>query len=616
MGKLIRLALCTAVVLSLLAGQCFAAAEKTIKLDEDWRLTGELDINAGDGSSIIIDGQGRYTIYEMTSAAILKNTTGTVRLKNVRVINIAAAPAPGSLAALSQAAAAVTVVAAPAKDATSLILPVVTGFTVSIESSSNTGVIAVNGAITPPTAPTAVNLVLKLAYTGNTTGEAYINGISVIVPAKSGSGGGDTGGNPAPASPPALAALPATPAITVTDTGTGSSASTHVSAALSTVAGTGGNAVATVSQAVADGIIKAAKDAAASGRNATLEFSVESGRAVSGVSVNIPRQTFSSIAASPISDMKITTEVAEITFDKAAVSAINGGTGDVSISAARLDNAALSAEAKAIVGDRPVFDFSVTSGTERITNFNGGSVTISIPYILKPGEDAGAILIYYMDADGKAQAVKASSYDAATGRVTFTTAHFSKYAVGYRAVKFTDISKHWAREHIAYLAARSIITQESDKFAPNANITRAELVKLISSAVDGIDVTKAKAASFTDVSAGQLYTPYINWAAEKGIVTGIGGGKFGAGNSITRQDMATIIYRFTQKMAIKLPSLNDRIAFDDDGKIAPYAKNGVYVLQRAGIISGGGGNMFNPAGTATRAEAAKIIAGIVQGMAR
>jgi hypothetical protein len=67
-------------------------------------------------------------------------------------------------------------------------------------------------------------------------------------------------------------------------------------------------------------------------------------------------------------------------------------------------------------------------------------------------------------------------------------------------------------------------------------------------------------------------------------------------------------------MGIELRQVNAQITFEDDDKIASYAKAAVYALTNAGIINGSGGNRFEPAGTATNAEAAKIIASIVQTM--
>jgi len=161
---------------------------KTITLEEDWRLTSILDIDAGEGNVIIIDGQNKYTIYEMNTSAYLKNSSGIVRFKDVKLIHAGTVPQPGSLAELLKAASGITStsVTAPAKNATTLTMPSVpSGFAVSIKSSSNENVIKINGTIGPPSTEQTINLVFTVSGNG---GEAETASIPVTVPAKSSGG--------------------------------------------------------------------------------------------------------------------------------------------------------------------------------------------------------------------------------------------------------------------------------------------------------------------------------------------------------------------------------------------------------------------------------------------
>jgi len=155
-----------------------SGTEKTLILEEDWHLSSSLDINAGEDNTIIIDGQGKYKIYEMSTSAKLINSTGTVRLENVRVINAGTNPTVGSLAELSKTASSIKSVTAPERGATTLKMPTVSGFTVSIKSSSNEAVIATDGTITTPTEQKIVKLVFTVS---GTAGKADTNSISVTV---------------------------------------------------------------------------------------------------------------------------------------------------------------------------------------------------------------------------------------------------------------------------------------------------------------------------------------------------------------------------------------------------------------------------------------------------
>ncbi|MFR8251636.1 MAG: S-layer homology domain-containing protein, partial [Anaerovoracaceae bacterium] len=81
----------------------------------------------------------------------------------------------------------------------------------------------------------------------------------------------------------------------------------------------------------------------------------------------------------------------------------------------------------------------------------------------------------------------------------------------------------------------------------------------------------------------------------------------------TRQDMAVIIDRYVEKLAPKkLENVNDKVDFADNSSISSYAADAVASMQQAGIISGKGANNFAPKDNATRAEACKMLAMVMQ----
>lgn len=176
---------------------------------------------------------------------------------------------------------------------------------------------------------------------------------------------------------------------------------------------------------------------------------------------------------------------------------------------------------------------------------------------------------------------------------------------------FTDVSG-WAKEYIDYLADKGIVNGKTEtSFAPNDSITRAEFVKIIAG-IAGADVTKASKASFSDVASDAWYAPYVLWAADNGIVTG-SDNRFSPNSKITRQDMAVIISRYIDKLSEKkLDAVNEKIDFADAAAISAYASDAVSVMQQAGIINGKGENSFAPRDNATRAEACKMLALVMQ----
>ena len=101
------------------------------------------------------------------------------------------------------------------------------------------------------------------------------------------------------------------------------------------------------------------------------------------------------------------------------------------------------------------------------------------------------------------------------------------------------------------------------------------------------------------------YKPYVLKAKNFGIVNGISDTEFGIGSNITRQDMAVMISRTIEKLAIETEKA-DVNAFTDDGKVSDYAKESVLFMKSIGLIEGNN-NEFRPLDNLTRAEAAKVI---------
>lgn len=169
--------------------------------------------------------------------------------------------------------------------------------------------------------------------------------------------------------------------------------------------------------------------------------------------------------------------------------------------------------------------------------------------------------------------------------------------------KFNDMSNYeWAEEAVTELLRLDVISESEDKnFNPSKNITREEFVKLVVCAL-GIE-TEEKISGFSDVAEGAWYYKYIAAAEKAGIVNG-DGKSFGIGTFITREDMATILYR---AVSSKLSSNSESDIFADNDMISDYAKEAVYAMRNSGIINGVGENNFMPKSNATRAESAKMI---------
>lgn len=175
---------------------------------------------------------------------------------------------------------------------------------------------------------------------------------------------------------------------------------------------------------------------------------------------------------------------------------------------------------------------------------------------------------------------------------------------------FSDLSSHgWAKESIEELYNKGIVNGKSDgQFAPDDLLTRAEAVKIIVLAFFDIDASAT--CDFSDVPENSWMYPYIATAYELGIINGYSDNLSGAGESITREDLSVMIMRAAHSAGVTLGS-GVQADFSDSEQISEYAKDAVSALSGAGIINGMGDGSFAPKSNATRAQTAKIIAGII-----
>lgn len=174
--------------------------------------------------------------------------------------------------------------------------------------------------------------------------------------------------------------------------------------------------------------------------------------------------------------------------------------------------------------------------------------------------------------------------------------------------EFKDLAGYdWAKSQIEALTQKGVISgRDENNYSPSDNVTRAEFIKMLMSTYD--ITTDRKDCPFSDVT-DHWSRNYIMSAFDAGIAKGVTDTEFNPNGFITREDAAVLSARAMIYKGFELEA--DDTEFADDNEIQSYAKESVYLLKNAGIISGVGNNMFNPKGNLTRAEAAVIIYGIM-----
>ena len=392
-----------------------------------------------------------------------------------------------------------------------------------------------------------------------------------------------------------------------------SNGSTTATTKATTTTDSSGKATASVtkdqlSEAVNSAVTEAQKQG--DGTSAIVEIKVEAPSNTKTVETSIPKAAVKLAADGGTDALRVSTPVASISFDTHALTSIyDRASGDVKITTAKVDASSLSAEVQTLIGNRPVYNFSVTSGNDTISEFDG-KVTVSVPYTPAAGEDTDAIVIYFINSDGEPEAVFNCKYDPETKTVSFTTNHFSAYAVGYNKVSFNDVKDGaWYENAVQFAAARGIVTGTGNgNFDPNGKLTRGQLLVMLMRSY-GIKPDMDLSGNFSD-AGNTYYTGYLAAAKRLGITEGLGNNLYAPDSNITRQEMFTLLYN-TLKAIGELPEGTEATSgsiaeYNDADSVASWAKDAAGVLADAGVISGNNGEL-SPLNTTSRAEMAQVL---------
>ncbi|ASR49403.1 serine protease [Paenibacillus kribbensis] len=191
---------------------------------------------------------------------------------------------------------------------------------------------------------------------------------------------------------------------------------------------------------------------------------------------------------------------------------------------------------------------------------------------------------------------------------------FSTYAAATRPVSFEDISTSYAQSEIQSLANKLLINGTTDTtFSPKKNVTRAEFAALTTRA---LGLTPGTAAPFSDIPAGSWYTGDVAAAYEAGLITGRNSDKFDPNANISRQEIAVILGKAVDLLQIKAPVDGPaRTPYHDASSFAGYAKDSIEKVSAAGIINGEtiqNSSYFKPNAPTTREASAKVLHVLLQ----
>ena len=181
---------------------------------------------------------------------------------------------------------------------------------------------------------------------------------------------------------------------------------------------------------------------------------------------------------------------------------------------------------------------------------------------------------------------------------------------------FPDVTEgDWFYDAVRYAYETGLMDGVGDSlFAPNSDTTRAQLVTILYRLEGEPEVSGT--SGFTDVAADTWYTDAVAWAAANGIVNGVSETEFAPGKDITREQLATILFRYAEAKGYDVSARADLSAYPDADQIQSYAAESVAWAVAEGLIQGFEDNTLRPAGNATRAQIATILMRFCEGVAK
>ena len=208
--------------------------------------------------------------------------------------------------------------------------------------------------------------------------------------------------------------------------------------------------------------------------------------------------------------------------------------------------------------------------------------------------------------DDVAEKVVVQALDAGYRHVDTAKIYGNEAGVG-RALAESDVDENdWFYDEVVYVYENGLMNGvENNQFAPNTATNRAMLATILyrlagEPAVSG-DLP------FTDVESGTWYTDAVLWAAQNGIVNGLGENTFAPMNTLTREQLVTMLYRYAEAEGYDVSAAADLSGYPDADKVQTYAQEAMSWAVGAGLLQGRDGGLLAPAGQSTRAELATIL---------
>lgn len=340
----------------------------------------------------------------------------------------------------------------------------------------------------------------------------------------------------------------------------------------------------------------------------------------SSISVELPRRALSGVIDETEADLAVRTHLGEMDIPSSTLANILDGTSgqDLTVHMEQLPSAnaenLLAGSVEDLTAERlaaaSVLEVGITSGSKTVSTFGGHSVTLLLPVDDALGFRVGETYSVYLndgngtpqELTGQCRSMRGSLWIEVTASKTGTFV-----VVPPLNLPFTDVQEgDWFYDAVAYAYTNELFNGTSaTTFSPNGTTTRSMLVTVLWRMEGAPTVNSTN--PFTDVAAGTWYTDAVVWANDAGIVNGTSATTFDPDGSVTREQIATILYRYAKIKGWDISGASSLSTFLDGAQASDWAARAMEWTYAEGLITGKNGGRLDPQGQASRAEVATIL---------
>ena len=276
--------------------------------------------------------------------------------------------------------------------------------------------------------------------------------------------------------------------------------------------------------------------------------------------------------------------------------------GSVTISAE--DVGSLAAEN----GDVAVSIENHENGTTTVdVTVNGETADVSVKVALPAVEDGQVVVV--VNEDGTEEVVRKSVVEDGTAYAELPAGTTIK--IVDNAKEFDDVpADAWYADSVDFVSSHELFEGTDKGFEPSMNMTRAMLVTVLFRLENEPDATASTV--FTDVKEDSWYADAVEWAASSGIVNGVGNDLYDPNGDVTREQIATMLYRYVKYLGLDVSARGSLDKFFDGDQVSDWAKDAMQWAVKLGIFRGDDTGCLNPKNNATRAEVATLMERIVK----